>query len=428
MPATSDGSHPSTTSPDHPTDRIASQLGGERMRRLFATLPLAIMGFTLFWGAVQFVIVPLQVQALDPSNQDGALALVVGIAAIASMITAPIAGAITDRTRSRIGGREPWLIGAAIATVAFAVLAGSATSVPLLLIWIVLLQISTNFILTPISAYIPDRVPIARRGMFSAAYGAAQLIGTLVGQIIGAQFGDSLLSGYVLVGGILAALVITFALVNRRSNVDEPRLAVGVRSILSTFWVNPVRHPNFALAFAGRFLLFTGAYPVQIYLIFILQDYIGLGDGALEVVPLLSIADLVGVLTGTVVAGFVVQRIQRTRPVIYVAAVLIALGMLVPLLIPTLGAMIACSLLTGLGLGIFLSVDLVLITLVLPSAQQAGKDLGIINITTTLPQTFGAVTGSLVIGAFGGYAALLPFAIAATLAGAALLAFIRGVR
>ncbi|MEV7692932.1 MFS transporter [Microbacterium sp. NPDC089189] len=392
------------------------------------TLPFAIFSFSLFWGAAQFIMLPIQVQALDPAHQDSALALVVGVGAVASMVSAPIAGAVTDRTRTRMGGREPWLIAAALATVVFSVLAGSAASISSLLLWIVALQVSTNFILTPVSAYIPDRVPIARRGAFSAAYGAAQLMGTVIGQIVGAQFGGAVFFGYMVVSIVLAALVITFALTNSQSNADVPRLPVRVRSILETFWVNPVRHPNFALAFAGRFLLFTGAYPVQIYLLFILQDYIGLEDGALAVVPVLSLFDLVGVLTGTVAAGILVQKLQRTRPLIYMAAGLISLGMLAPLISPTLESMIVCSLFSGLGLGIFLSVDLVLITLVLPAPDQAGKDLGIINITTTLPQTLGAVLGSIVIAGFGGYGALLPFAIAATLGGASLLAFIRGVR
>lgn len=398
------------------------------LRRLLVTLPFAIFSFSLFWGAAQFIMLPIQVQALDPAHQDSALALVVGVGAVASMVSAPIAGAVTDRTRTRMGGREPWLIAAALATVVFSVLAGSAASISSLLLWIVALQVSTNFILTPVSAYIPDRVPIARRGAFSAAYGAAQLMGTVIGQIVGAQFGGAVFFGYMVVSIVLAALVITFALTNSQSNADVPRLPVRVRSILETFWVNPVRHPNFALAFAGRFLLFTGAYPVQIYLLFILQDYIGLEDGALAVVPVLSLFDLVGVLTGTVAAGILVQKLQRTRPLIYMAAGLISLGMLAPLISPTLESMIVCSLFSGLGLGIFLSVDLVLITLVLPAPDQAGKDLGIINITTTLPQTLGAVLGSIVIAGFGGYGALLPFAIAATLGGASLLAFIRGVR
>ena len=64
----------------------------------------------------------------------------------------------------------------------------------------------------------------------------------------------------------------------------------------------------------------------------------------------------------------------------------------------------------------------------LPSAKDAGKDLGIINITTTLPQTIGVVIGAVAVSMFGTYAALFPIAIVAVVIGAVLLRFIRGVK
>lgn len=401
------------------------QLG---LRKLLLTLPLAIAGFTLFWGAVQSILIPLQVQAIDPEAQTSALSLIVGIGAISSMIAAPIAGALTDRTRTRIGGRAPWMIVGALATVALAVALGLATSVPLMVVLYVAIQFTTNLILTPIGAYIPDRVPVAKRGVFSSAYGAAQVVGGVIGQSIGAVFSDTVSIGYLVVAIILAALVLLFALTNIRSNLGEPRTAISLRVILSTFWVNPIAHPNFFWAFSGRFLLFVGYFPLQTFLLYLLQDYIGLGDEAVAAIPVLGLATLFGTLAGSIGGGLVAQRIGRTKPVIYAATALLVVGLAVPLLSPSLGAMIAYAALSGLGIGTFISVDLILITLVLPSAQDAGKDLGIINITTTLPQTIGVVIGGVAIGLFGTYAALLPVAIVSAILGAILLTFIRGVK
>jgi MFS family permease len=221
--------------------------------------------------------------------------------------------------------------------------------------------------------------------------------------------------GYLVIGGLLAALVILFALANIRSNADEPKLPLDLRGLLSTFWVNPVTHPNFALAFFGRFLLFTGYFPVATFMLYLLQDYIGLGEDAIAAVPAIGLANLVGSIVGTLLAGLAVQKLQRTKPIIYGAAAFIALGLAVPLV-------------AGFGMGAFISVDFVLITLVLPDGDNTGKDLGIINITTTLPQTIGVTVGGAAIAIFGGYVALLPFAIVATVLGAGLLLFIRGVK
>ena len=73
-------------------ERSPQTLKSLGLRKLFATLPLAIASFTVFWGAVQFVLIPIQVQTIDPEGQAGSLALIVGVGAISSMIAAPIAG------------------------------------------------------------------------------------------------------------------------------------------------------------------------------------------------------------------------------------------------------------------------------------------------------------------------------------------------
>lgn len=421
----SDAIAESLTSPPDDAKLSLKELG---LRKLLVTLPLAILSFSVFWGAVQFVLIPIQVQMIDPTGQNSSLGLIVGIGAIASMLGAPIAGALTDRTRSRLGGRAPWMIVGALATFALAIVLGFSTSIASMVVVMIAMQFTTALILTPVSAYVPDRVPAAKRGLFSAAYGAAQLIGGVIGQTIGASFSSSILIGYAIAGGILAALVVLFALTNIRSNVGEPRATVTLRSILSTFWVNPIAHPNFAWAFFGRFLLFTGYFPLQTFLLYLLQDYVGLGENAVAAVPTLGLATLAGTLAGSVLGGLIAQRIRRTKPVIYAASVLIILGLIAVLIAPSLEAMFVYSALSGFGIGAYISVDFILITMVLPSSQDAGKDLGIINITTTLPQTIGVAIGGAAIALFGGYVALIPVAIVATLLGAVLLTFIRGVK
>ncbi|MDT9106121.1 MFS transporter, partial [Escherichia coli] len=79
-------------------------------------------------------------------GQAGSLALIVGIGAISSMIAAPIAGALSDRTRTRIGGRAPWMIVGAVATLLLAITLGFATTIPLIVVIVVAMQFTTNLI------------------------------------------------------------------------------------------------------------------------------------------------------------------------------------------------------------------------------------------------------------------------------------------
>lgn len=425
-----------TVLPEQPSRADLTESAGYRpptlkslgLRNLFVTLPLAILSFSVFWGGVQGVLLPIQVQSIDSAAQNESLAFIIGMGAIASMVAAPIAGAVTDRTRTRIGGRAPWMLFGALSTFALALALATATSIPLMAVIIVAIQFTTALILTPVSAYIPDRVPVVKRGMFSAVFGVAQLIGNVVGQSVGAAFSTTLIVGYLVVGGLLAFFVVLFALSNVRSNVGEPKPVLSVKAILQTFWVNPIAHSNFAWTFIGRFMLFTGYFPLWTFMLYLLQDFIGLGEAAVGAIPTMGLANLIGSILGTVIAGWAVQKLGRTRPIIFMASAIIVVALAVPFVAPSLTSMLVYSALAGFGMGAFISVDFVLITLVLPNAESTGKDLGIINVTTTLPQTIGVAIGSLAIAAFGSYAALLPFGIIATGLGALMLFFIRGVK
>ena len=289
------------------------------------------------------------------------------------------------------------------------------------------MQISTNFIMTPLSAHIPDRVPLFRRGSFSAVLGLATLIGAVLGQAVGAAFATAIPIGYATVAGILVVVTIVFAIVNKRSNVGEPKLPLNAKAILMTFWVNPIKHPNFAWTFAARFAFFLGYFVVQAFALYWLQSYVGLGKGAVAALPVVSLVGLVGMLISTPIAGWLFDKLGRTKPMIYVTSGVLAIGLLIPIFSHTFPAILVYSFVSGLGFGAYQSVDYVLVTQVLPSNTEAGKDLGIVNISTSLPQTIGiAVAGAVVT--IGGYAALFPVGGALVILGALLILPIRGVR
>jgi MFS family permease len=82
----------------------------------------------------------------------------------------------------------------------------------------------------------------------------------------------------------------------------------------------------------------------------------------------------------------------------------------------------------GLGYGCFLSVDQALATQVLPAAEDRGKDLGIMNIATAVPQAIAPLLGALLVVAVGGFTGLFLLAAAAAVAGALTVIPIRSVR
>ena len=90
-------------------------------------------------------------------------------------------------------------------------------------------------------------------------------------------------------------------------------------------------------------------------------------------------------------------------------------------------AMVAAGIL-GLGYGTFLSVDQALATQVLPDAQSRGKDLGIMNIASAVPQAIAPLLGAFIVAAVAGFQGLFILAAVVAALGALAVLPIKGVR
>ncbi|MDF3313335.1 MFS transporter [Rhodococcus sp. T2V] len=396
---------------------------------LLVTLGISYASYCVLLAATTAIFLALQAERIGGKDAIGFLAVTIAIGAVVGMAAGPIAGMLADRTRTRIGGRAPWILFGSTLMFVTMILMGFSTSLVELVVYWCLIQVATSFITTPVSAHIPDRVPVVRRGRFSAVMGMMQMVGGLSGQVIAARFTETLVLGFVVVGAIPFLAGILFVVVNRRSNIGEPKPPLNLKAVLQTYWVNPVKYPNFAWVFIGRFLVFVGYYPQTAFTLYILQSYIGLGKAdAVDVIPLLGVAGVAGGLVGTPLAGLLVDRIKRTKPLIFLGALFVILGLAVPWIWPTTAAIIALAFLSALGTGIYNAVDFVLITKVLPSGMNTGKDLGIMNIATVLPQTLGVLIGGATVTVFGGYGALFPVCITSVVLGALALFAVRHVK
>jgi MFS family permease len=389
------------------------------VRRLLGWIVPANLAIFMLWGAIPGVLLPLQVAGIDADNKVGNLAVITTIGAFVAMLAQPIAGAISDRTRSRFGRRAPWMVaGVLIGGLGLVGMAFANGIVQIAIAWVIV-QIAFNFAQGPLSAILPDRVPRAARGTFAALAGAGAMVGALGGQIAGSALRSSIPTAYLLLAGLALIVIVLFVVFNPdHPNGDERREPFSVRTFLSTFWVSPVRHPDFFWAFTGRLLLYTGYFSVTGYQLFILQDYIGLGEAAVESIPLFGLVGLIAMIAAMVVSGPISDRVGRRKVFVFASSVMVALAGIVPIVMPTFTGWLIFTALAGLGFGMFQSVDQALMSEVLPSAESFAKDLGVVNIAATLPQTLAPAVGGAIVLAFGGYVALFPVAIVLSVLGA----------
>ncbi|MGN8552056.1 UNVERIFIED_CONTAM: MFS transporter [Microbacterium sp. SLM126] len=387
------------------------------LRRLLWWIIPANLGIFLIWGAVPGILLPAQITELDPANKVVNLLIVTTIGSFASILAQPIAGQLSDRTRSRFGRRAPWIVlGSLAGGLALTGLAFANSLLGIVIAW-TLVQIAYNFAQGPLSAIMPDRVPLARRGTFAALSGIGLMVGALGGSIVGSLFLHSIAAGYVIFAVISLVTLTLFLVFNpdysSKQIVPEPfKLA----DFLRTFWVNPIEHPDFFWAFTGRLLLYTGYFAVTGYQFFILTDYLGVEEPG-TVIPLLGLLSLVGILISTVISGPLSDKVGRRKPFIFGSSVFVGLAMVIPMVSPTIEAWMLMTFISGFGFGMFQAVDTALMSQVLPSAKSFAKDLGVVNIAATLPQTLApAVAGGIVLSV--GFVGLFPVGIVLSILGA----------
>ncbi|MFJ5925016.1 MFS transporter [Kitasatospora sp. NPDC092948] len=416
-----------------PTDGEPAQ-GQDRsvppeLRRLFRTAPFVASAAPIAYAASAYYIA-LQVEQFDPDAKAGNLALINAVAAVAAMVAQPVVGVLSDRTRSRYGARRPWMLGSALLGGAALATSGLAPNVAVLTVCVMLVQFGFNAFQGPFSALLPDRVPERLRGRYSTGVGLGLVLGAIVGPVLGSAFADRIPLGYAVLSGILVLVMVLFvAFVPDRDNRAEPRRPFSPRAFIAAFWVNPVRHPDFFWGFTGRLLLFGGYSMLNTYQLYLAQDYIGLPmDDAKRIVPLLGLVSLPGILIATALAGPLSDRLGRRKPVVLAAGLLIALGAVVPLALPSVLGLALSNLVVASGFGAFASVDQALMSSVLPDPDDFGKDLGVLNLAATLPNTVAPVAAAGIVHAFGGYAALYPVVGVVGILGALAVLPIRGVR
>ncbi|MCU1421415.1 MAG: transporter [Microbacteriaceae bacterium] len=396
---------------------------------LFATAWLGIWMAQL--TPIQLLL-PTQIEKhLDATNWvDNVVAfgIVSGIAGVCALIAFPLTGALSDRTTSRFGRRRPWILGGAVLFAVGLILLGAQTTiVGIGVFWSVAL---TGFcVLTAaLTAVISDQVPVNQRGVVSSWISAPQAIGTILGLLLVTVLALSDFVGYSLVGVLVVVLVLPFLFrMNDAVLSRSDRKALTMRGLVAGFWISPRQYPDFGWTLLSRILVnFGNAFGTALLLQF-LQYGLHRKDPEDDLIVLVLIY-LVFIVVASIVAGRLSDRMGRRKPFVFVSSALVGIAALLLALVPSFEvAMVAAGLL-GLGYGCFLSIDQALATQVLPDAHTRGKDLGIMNIATAVPQAFAPLLGAFVVAAVAGFMGLFLLAAVAALLGALAVLPIRSVR
>ncbi len=416
-----------------PAPAVAATPRRAGFRRLMINLGIAVGGLSALYTGAGSVLLPQQIEDIDRPHKVAVLGLVGGVSAAFALVFNPIGGALSDRTRSRLGRRAPWLLGVPLALLVVLAWVGQIRTVPVLLAGWCAAQAVANLYQAPLTAVIPDRVARRRRGGAAAVTGVAMVLGGVAGVGIASLFTAHVAWGYLALGLLMAAAAMSFVRNTAdASSAHTPRPPRDTRKVSARLadFLSALRHWDFACVFASRAASIMGYFLIVGYELYILTDYIALPGGMrpAQGITVLAAIAAVGSLLAAAIAGPLSDRLNRRKPFVFISSAVAGAGCVLPVLSPTFGAVELYAAFAGLAFGTYLSVDAALVTLVLPRQEDAARDLGVLNMANAGPQVLAPLFAALIIGHLGGYRMLFILGGCCGIAGAIAVLPVRSVR
>ncbi|QPC98417.1 MFS transporter [Qipengyuania soli] len=357
-----------TVTPDRPHHQQQSL----RFLMLYA---LAAAGGSAAYAPFLTLLLPVRV-----TGQWGAQGLeILSYTAFAGAVAASIAnivfGWLSDRTRNRRG----WILAGVFVSGVLLVAMQHVETVASLLAMIVLWQVGLNMMLNPLLAWAGDCVPDEQKGLLGGLLSIAPALGAFTGMIItypGLAGGDTRL---VLNAVIVAAMILPVVFFGR------PR---------------PMPHLVTAMHEEGRPAEHAKDEPVR--RMWIARLLVQIAEAALFAFLLLWLRSIDGTMTDNdtarvftvvliasvplaLVIGRWSDKVDRPRLPLTVTAGGAALGLVALAGAHTGPTAMAAYVLFGVMAGIFLALHSSQTLRVLPRPGTRGRDLGIFNLTNTVP-------------------------------------------
>jgi MFS family permease len=391
----------------------------------------AYTGTCLVLIAPLLVTLALKVDSVTgPERAPSSLALVTGIGALVAMVGNPFFGKLSDRTSSRLGMRRPWMVIGLLGGSLGVLLVAVAPGIPVVLVGWCTAQLFFNALLAALVAVLPDQVPTGQRGLVSGILGICLPIASASGTFVVQLFTGNQVAMFLAPCAIGGLFILLFAVTledRRLPRAGKPHWSL--RELAGTFYVSPRQSPDFAWAFASRFLFVLAYAFLTTYQVYYLLDKIGSAEA--EVPRQIFVGTLVQgslVVAASLLGGKLSDRTGRRKVFVFTASVVYALGLFVLAIASDFNGFLVGMAVGGLGFGMYTAVDLALVVDVLPGTENA-KDLGVLNIAGALPYSVAPALAPVVLAiGDGSYGVLYAVAGISALGGAVAILPVRRVR
>jgi len=385
--------------------------------RWIAALALAQLGLWLGLYAPLKTLLPLLADQLSGSGmggKEGLLAAATLAGSLVALVANPIAGALSDHSRSRWGPRRPWILGGVlVAAFSILLLPQASTGLALLLLW-ASAKLGLNACLAALNGAVADRVPDGQQGRLWGWVGLAQPLGLVLGVGLSTVLLPQLQRAASSQAALLLLCCLPVLLVVKGQRPDAPPrpapaaplAAFGQRAFRGLWW--------------SRFWLYLGWSMSTVYLLYFLEDRLGLPRAAaLQAQTLLLGLYAAGTVASAALAGWASDRCGQR--LVFVAAGTLGMGAAGSLLLisQALPLALAAATLLGVAYGVYIATHQALVLEHLPDPCHHARDLGVFNGANTAAMVLAPALAWLCVVHLGGYSTL--FGVASLLIAASLL-------
>lgn len=405
-------------------------------RRYIWLMVLAQFGVFVAFITPIAISLAIRLRQLAPGH-DEYLGYITGAGALWVVLTGPLIGVLSDRTRTRLGRRRPWIIGGTILGVVSLVVMALAPNVWVLGLGWIIAQAGWGTALGNLVNSTADRLPESQRGKVAGLVGFATQIGPVFGVMMASTATTQNLLLFLVPGAVGVVLVALFVLFVHEDDSRGMQFAekLNVGTVFRKFLYNPNRYPDFSWNWVGRFLFYFGLTLNTTFTAFFFASRLGIAVE--EVAGLIGVLGGIGILATTAGAlggGFLSDKLRRRRIFVVSSGAIFGIGAVTMGFAQDIPLLFAGSLVCSLGIGAFAAVDQALLLDVLPEREtDAGRFMGITGFATSIPQAAAPFIAPLFLGigvAAGdrNYTLLYIVAALCTLAGGLVVLRIKSVR
>jgi len=352
--------------------------------------PLVLLSF----GLSTFIVIRI----VGQEHATAAFATATGISGIAVVIFGLFSGVIADKTRLKMGRRRFWMIAGSIGGALSMLALTYASSIPMFIIAICLVNFFYGMVSLSCYAIVPEQVEPEKFGRVSGLIGAAAPAFVMTGQMVMGAFAKSTLDEKMitiiivqLIGGILAALLIKD---NYFAGAEKSeKNSIGIRGFYPSF----KKHPSYTWALLTKlFINFSNAGMGMLTLFYIARFHLS-ETKIFQLMALTAPAIMVMVAAG-ILGGFLSDKVKKQKPFVMGAALVTGICLIAFAFSSNITWVIVGNFIFNFGFGMYGAVDNALVNRILPSKENAAKDISIMNTTTSLSSTLVNFAAPALIG------------------------------